>query len=163
HNGDTPWHLRSAGPGSGKSTGFFVKAVQICHRDPMADLYCIDTKQVSFEDMHGIPGVHIYNDPEAHMGDIWRVFFVIEGLMRDRYTALREHRATLDDFNDIWLLVDEGNDLANQLKLFYQQNMKKSSDPAQPNIWPDAIAPIINLGRQVKIRGEWMFQNMTDR
>ncbi len=163
HNGDTPWHLRSCGSGTGKSRGFLVKTAQVCHRDPAAEVYCVDTKQVSFENLHGIKGVHIYDDPEAHMADIWKVFYVLEGLMRDRYTAVRKKEARPEEFDDIWLFVDEGNDLAGQLKTYYQQHIKERTDPAQPTIWTEAIAPLINLGRQVGIRGEFMFQNMTDR
>jgi hypothetical protein len=163
HNGDTPWHLRSADSGTGKSTGFQVKLAQICHQDPTAEAYCIDTKQVSFRDMHGIPRVHVYDDPVAHMGDIWNCFFTLEQIMRDRYTAVRKREARYEDFENLWLLVDEGNDLAGNLRQWYIKEVKKDGGPAQPTIWSDAILPIINLGRQVGIRGEWMFQNMTDR
>jgi hypothetical protein len=163
HNGDTSWHLRSAAPGAGKSTGFQVKLAQICHKDPRAQVYCVDTKQVSFHDMHGIPGVHIYDDPADHMGEIWKVFFTLERIMRDRYKAVRTHQVRLEDLEDIWLLVDEGNDLYGNLKSWYVQEIKEKDDPTQPYVWERAIVPLINLGRQVHIRGEWMFQNMTDR
>src|SRR5712691_1996806 len=61
YNGDTPWHIRAAGSGTGKSTGFLVKAAQICHQDPEAEIYCVDTKQVSFEHLHNIPGVKVFD------------------------------------------------------------------------------------------------------
>jgi hypothetical protein len=163
HAGDTPWHLRAADSGTGKSTGFLVKAAQICHNDPDADLYCIDTKQVSFEHLRNIPGVQVYDDPESHMDDIWNVFYEIEHILRQRYTAVREGRARPEDFNDIWLLVDEGNDLSGNLKSYYKKYIMKPGETVTPPIWSEAIAPILRLGRQANIRGEMMFQDVTDR
>jgi hypothetical protein len=163
HRGETPWILRSASPGTGKSTAFQVKLAQICHRDPRAEVYCVDTKQVSFHDMHGIPGVHIYEDPVTGMGQIYKLFFTLHKVMLDRYTAVRTHQASYEDFDDIWLLIDEGNDLATNLRTYYTNEIKETGGPAQPPVWSEAIEPIRNLGRQVHIRGEWMFQNMTDK
>jgi hypothetical protein len=163
HGGDTPWHLRSAGSGTGKSTGFQVKLAQICHQDPDAEVYCIDTKQVSFGPMRGIPGVHIYDDPVDHMMDIWRLPFNLRNLMRERYTAVRSGRRRKEDFCNIWILCDEGNDLASQYHAFYTENIKEPGDPAAPKVWLEAVAPLIYQGREVGIRGEFMFQNMTDK
>jgi hypothetical protein len=165
HNGDTPWHCMSMGSGTGKSTRFLVKAVQILHNDPDAELYCVDTKQVSFGPLKplGLSRVHVYDDPESHMQDFWDVFYVLDGIMRERYTAVRKGEAVFESFSNIWLLVDEGNDLANQLKIYWTRRLKKSGDPAAAPIWSEAVASLINLGRQVNIRGEFMFQNMTDR
>lgn len=163
HNEDTPWHQRCAGAGSGKSTGFQIKLTQICIRDPAADVYCVDTKQVSFQNFHGIPGVHVYDDPLGDMAGIWNVFYDLADIMDERYKLIRTHQARKEDFNDIWVLIDEGNDLAGQLKMFYVRKMKKSGDPSQPPIWPDAIGRLFYLGREVHIRGEAMFQNVTDR
>lgn len=163
HNGDTPWHLRSAGSGTGKSTGFLVKAVQILHRDPLADLYCWDSKQVSFEHLHGIPGVTIYDDPESNMKAMWDGWYYVEQIMRDRYTAIRTGKAKASDFPDIWCLMDEGNDFYSQTKTYYDKYIRKSGMPTAPSIWSGPITSVLYLGRQVGIRGELMFQNMTDR
>jgi hypothetical protein len=162
YRGDTPWHCSSMGSGTGKSSRFLALGAQICHNDPDADLYCIDTKQVSFEYLKGIPGVHVFDNPQSEMGAIWKVFFTLEGIMRDRYTAVREKRARYEDFNDIWILVDEGNDLADQLKSWWKK-IKEKDEPAQPIIWESAIAPLLRLGRQCGIRGEFMLQDVTDR
>lgn len=163
HGGDTPWHLRSAGSGSGKSTGFQVKLAQICYQDPDAEVYCIDTKQVSFASMKGIPGVHVYDDPVDHMMDIWRLPYDLRDLMRQRYTSVRSGHSRKEDFGNIWVLCDEGNDLASQYKTFYTESIKEPGDPAAPKVWLEAIAPLIYQGREVGIRGEFMFQNMTDK
>jgi hypothetical protein len=163
HGGDNPWHVRSAGAGTGKSTSYQVKLAQVCHRDPNAHSYNIDTKQVSFYNMHGVPNVHIYDDPEAQMDRIWKCFYTLESVMRQRYTAMRRGEKTVEDFQDIWVFVDEGNDLAQQLKNYYDTKLRGATGPAAPPIWSQAIAPLIYLGRQVNIRGEFMFQNMTDR
>ena len=163
HNGETPWHCRGAGSGTGKSSGFLAKTAQICYNDPEADIYCVDTKQISFEHVRGIRGVHVFDNPQSEMGKIWDMFYTVEGIMRDRYTAVREKRAKITEFNNIWMLVDEGNDLAGFLKSYYNRHIKKSGDPAQPVIWAECIGPLLRLGRQAKIRGEMMFQDVTDR
>jgi hypothetical protein len=162
HNGDRPWWLRSAGPGTGKSTSYQIKLATICHNDPAAEVYCIDTKQVSFHDMGGIPGVHIYEDPESNMDKIYNIYYLLEREMRNRYSAVRRHEKTYDDFDDVWVLTDEGNDLAGHIKAYYDKYLRNGG-PAAPPIWSEAIQPLINLGRQVHIRGEFMFQNMTDK
>lgn len=163
HNGDTPWHCTSAGSGTGKSTRFLVKAAQIAHQDPRAEIYCIDTKQISFRPLRGIPGIHIFDNPVSEMQAIWEVFYSLEGIMRDRYAAVREGRARLADFTDIWVLVDEGNDLSGHLKNYWTRRVKKSGDPAQPVIWSQAIGPLIRTGREARMRGEFMLQDLTDR
>lgn len=162
YRGDTPWHCSSMGSGTGKSSRFLALGAQICHNDPQADLYCVDTKQVSFQYLKGIPGVHVFDNPQSEMGAIWKVFFTLEGIMRGRYTAVREGQARYEDFNDIWLLVDEGNDLASALKSWWKK-IREKDEPAQPVIWEDAIAPLLRLGRQCGIRGEFMLQDVTDR
>jgi hypothetical protein len=163
HNGDTPWHVRCMGSGTGKSTGFLVKAAQTLHQDPTCDVYGIDTKQVSFQALDGVPRFHLYSDPEQHMHKIWKVWYELEEIMRDRYAAVREKRAVPSDFSDIWIFVDEGNDLASMLKSYYINEIKERGDPASPPIWAGPISSLINLGRQVGIRGEFMFQNFTDK
>lgn len=163
HNGDRPWHCTSAGSGTGKSTRFLVKAAQIAHNDPEADIYCVDTKQISFEHLHNIPGIHIFDNPQSDMRSIWNVFYEVEGIMRDRYKAVREGRMTMDDFNNIWMLVDEGNDLQGNFKSYWNRRLKKAGDASAPPIWGEAVAPLLRLGRQAKVRGEWMLQDVTDK
>jgi hypothetical protein len=160
HNGDNPWWCRFAGSGTGKSMGFLVKAAQLCRKDPQAELYCIDTKQISFNHLHGIPRVYIYDNPVTEMDKIWRVFYEINGIVTDRYTAVREGRARLEDYHDIWMLVDEGNHLGGKIKTYAQDSLGESGTP---RIWWEAIAPILQQGRQVRVFGEWMFQDLTDR
>jgi hypothetical protein len=162
HNGDAgPWHCRFAGSGTGKSMGFLVKAAQVAHADPAADLYCVDTKQVSFEHLRDIPGIHVYDNPQSEMDKIWGVFYELCGIMRDRYTALREGRLTIADLNDIWVFGDEGNDLGGFLKSYYRNVIKGTA--ASPVIWGEAIGPLFRLGRQARMFGEFMFQDLTDK
>jgi hypothetical protein len=163
HNGDNPWHCTSAGSGTGKSTRFLIKAIQILHNDPTAELYCIDTKQISFEVIKGLPRVHLFDNPQSEMSEIWKVFYTLEGIMRDRYTAVREGRIRPEDFSNIWILVDEGNDLQGWLKNHYTHRIREKGEQAAPVIWAEAIAPLLRLGRQVNIRGEFMLQDITDR
>jgi len=162
HQGDRPWALCSMNSGTGKSTKFQVKLAQICHKDPNAEVYCVDTKQVSFHDMGGIPGVHIFDDPVDNMGAIYEVPYVLTGIMKQRYKAVRTGKARVEDFSNIWLLMDEGNDFSTACRIWYEQNIKQSGDPATPKMWREAFAPLIQQGREVGIRGELMFQNMTD-
>jgi hypothetical protein len=161
HAGDTPWNCRFAGSGTGKSIGFLVKAVQIIKKDPTAELFCVDTKQVSFKYLHGIPGVHVYDNPVSEMGEIWDVFPRLAGVMRSRYAAVREHRGSLRDFHNIWLLVDEGNDLGASLKSYWKN--VKEGDTANPPIWGESIGPLLRQGREARVFGEWMFQDLRDQ
>ena len=122
-------------------TSFLVKAAQICHKDPLAEVHCFDTKQVSFEALHGIPRVHVYDNPVTGMGEIWDGLYEIAGLVESRYTAVREKRAKLSDFRDVWVFCDEGNHLGGKLKNHWTKNLGETS--ATPSIWADAIAPIL--------------------
>jgi len=161
HNGDLPWWCRFMGSGTGKSMSFLVKAAQIAHKDPLADIYCIDTKQVSFEPLHGIPGIHIFDNPVTEMDKIWKTFYDLNGILESRYTAVREKRKRLTDFRDIWVFCDEGNHLGGKLKTYWTKTLGESS--ASPVIWAEAIAPLLQQGRQANMFGEFMFQDLTDR
>jgi hypothetical protein len=161
HTGDNPWHCRFAGSGTGKSMGFLVKAAQICHKDPDAEVYCIDTKQVSFEYLRGIPRVYVFDNPQSEMDKIYQVFYTLAGIMRDRYTAVREGRNRYTDFHDIWVFTDEGNDLGAQMKSYWKNVLGETS--ASPAVWGEAIGPLLRQGRQANMFGEFMFQDLTDR
>jgi hypothetical protein len=159
HGGDTPWHARCAGSGTGKSTGFQIKTAQILHKDPDAEVHAFDTKQISFEPLRGVPRLTIYND----MADIWSAWYRLAGIMDQRYRDMKADPTAIDRMNNIWIEVDEGNDMAVQLVGHYRANVRQPGEPNQPPIWLEAIAPILWKGRQVKIRGEFMLQNMLER
>jgi len=161
HQGDLPWWCDFMGSGCGKSTKHLVKAAQIAHKDPLARIHCFDTKQVSFEALHGIPGIYIYDNSVTGMEEIWGGLYSLAKLVESRYTAVREKRARLADFHDEWVLVDEGNHLGGKLKNYWTKTLGETS--ASPAIWADAIAPILQTGRQANVIGEWMFQDLTDR
>ena len=161
HLGDLPWWCRFMGSGTGKSRSFLVKAAQIAHKDPYARIHCFDPKQVSFEALHGIPGIYIYDNPVTEMNRIWDGLYGIAGVVESRYTAVREKRKRLTDFQDEWVFVDEGNDLGDRLKTYWTKTLGQTS--ASPDIWPNAIAAILRQGRQASVFGEWMFQDLTDR
>jgi hypothetical protein len=161
HNGDLPWWCRFMGSGTGKSMSFLVKAAQIAHKDPLAQIYCIDTKQVSFEALHGIPGIYIFDNPVTEMDKIWKAFYDLNGQLESRYTAVREKRKRLSEFHDIWVFCDEGNHLGGKLKTYWTKTLGETS--ASPVIWAEAIAPLLQQGRQANMFGEFMFQDLTDR
>jgi hypothetical protein len=94
------------------------------------------------------------------MDKIWQVFYTLLGIMKDRYTAVAEGRMKLEDMNDIWILIDEGNDLAACLKS-YSRNIL--GVPTAPVIWGEAIAPLMRMGRQARIFGEFMCQDLDGR
>lgn len=163
HRGDTPWHAKCANSGTGKSVSFQVKAAQILHQDPAARIVAIDTKQVSFTPLRGVPGIDIYDDPFS-MHDIYQAFYALAGVMKDRYSAKKADPTAADSFTDIWLLADEGNDLAVQLKAYYLNELRSSAkEPMQPPVWYEAIAPLLWQGREVGIRGEFMLQSLMER
>ena len=149
------------GSGTGKSHSFLIKAAQIAHKDPRARIHCFDTKQISFEPLHGIPGIYIYDNPVTEMDRIWDGLYSIAGMVESRYTAVREKRKRLDEFPDEWVFCDEGNDLGDRVKAYWTKTIGGTG--ASPAIWADAIAPILRQGRQANVFGEWMFQDVTDR
>ena len=71
--------VRFIGSGCGKSTKFPVKVAQIAHKDPLAEIQCFDTKQVSFEPLHGIPGIHVHDNPVTEMDKRWTGLYSIAG------------------------------------------------------------------------------------
>ena len=79
---------------------FLVKAAQIAHKDPKAEIYCFDTKQVSFEALHGIPRIYIFDDPVTGMDKIWNGLY---SLMRggEPVHGSPGGRARLTDFHDV--------------------------------------------------------------
>ena len=160
HNGDFPWWCRFAGPGTGKTTGFLVKAAQVCHKDPSADVYCFDTKQVSFRSLYGIPGVYIFDKPLTEMHLIWNQFYVLHKIMQQRYADVAAGKIRLADLNDIWMFIDEGNDLAACFKS-YAKNML--GETGGPRIWGEAAAPLMRMGREARIFGEFMCQDLDGR
>ena len=108
-----------------------------------------------------IPRVHIFDDPVTGMDKIWGGLYSLAGILESRYTAVREGRARLTDFHDIWVFVDEGNHLGGKLKTYWTKNLGETS--ASPSIWAEAIAPLLQQGRQANMFGEFMFQDLTDR
>lgn len=160
-NGEFPWHCAAMGSGSGKSSKFRNMIAQICMKDPLAEIYCIDVKQVSFAPFRGVPGIYVFDDPVFNMRAIWDVFYELKKIMVSRYTAVREGRMKTSDFHDVWVFVDEGNELAAYLKNYYKSRLDGKA--AQPPIWAEAIAGILRDGREVGIRGMFMLQDVTDR
>lgn len=160
HGGEYPWHGKSANTGTGKSVAYQVKVAQILRKDPDADIYCFDTKQVSFEPLRGVsPRLHIFNS----MADIWQGWYDLKDMMRQRYLDLRADPTAIDRMNNVWILVDEGNDMHVQLAPYYLTDVRQQGDPATMRIWQEAIAPLVWQGRQVKMRGEFSCQIMMEK
>jgi hypothetical protein len=148
--------------GTGKSSRFLVKAAQICHNDPTADLYCFDTKGISFNNVKGIPGVFVFDDPFTPEGkqEIWQGWYGLEKILRKRYEKVRAGDRKLSDYNNVWVLMDEGNDLAGWLLNIWHGMGQNNNSPA---VWREAIEPLCRVGRQCGIRGEFMLQDVTDK
>jgi hypothetical protein len=160
HDGDKPWHCRFAGSGTGKSTGFLVKAAQICYNDPYAEIYCIDTKQISFIYLRDIPRVYVYDDPVDNMPAIWNVFGTLSGIMRSRYKAISTKKVKRKDLHNIWVFADEGNDLAAN---FNNYNKYVLGNTGAPDVWGMSIGPMFRQGREARMYGEFMFQDLDAR
>ena len=160
HNGDLPWWCRFMGSGTGKSMSFLVKAAQIAHKDPTAEIYCFDTKPVSPEASR-IPRIYIFDDPVTGMDKIWNGLYSLAGILESRYTAVREGRARLTDFHDIWVFVDEGNHLGGKLKTYWTKNMGETS--ASPAIWPRLRLLRYSHGPRSNVFGEFCSSDLTDR
>jgi hypothetical protein len=162
HNGDMPMKGFSMGSSTGKSVTLRIIAAQLLHNDQRTRAMVIDTKQVSAACLKGIPGVYVYDDPD-NMGAMWNAWKWLFEEMRARYV---EKKAGKTDFEDFYLLLDEGNDFSVQIKNYYQQAIRPDLDkpsPANPTIWPQYIAPLLWQGREVRIFVLAWEQNFMDR
>ena len=65
--------------------GFLVKAATVAHADPNADIYCVDTKQVSFEYLRDIPGIYVWSNPQSR--DKMRSLLRLSGIGGPLYRA----------------------------------------------------------------------------
>jgi hypothetical protein len=147
HNGDWPMKGFSMNSGTGKSTMLRIIAAQILHNDPNAKIYVWDTKRVSLACYAGIPGVTLYNDPR-NMGAMWKGWEDLKAEMDRRYMELEIDPTT--EFDDIYGMLDEGNDFAVQIKAFWDKEKKPKGGAARPDIWYD-IASVMWQGREVGI------------
>ena len=59
--------------------------------------------------------------------------------------------------------VMKGTNLGRQASPQNHWTANLGETSATPSIWADAIAPILPQGRQARVFGEWMFQDLTDR
>lgn len=159
HNGDYPMKAFSMGSSTGKSATLRVIAAQILHNDPRARIFVFDTKRISLMCYEGVPGVTLYNDPD-NMGEMWKGWGWLYGEMRKRY---EEKKAGKTDFEDIYWMLEEGNDFSVQIKNYYMQEVREKGGPVNPVIWPQYIAPLLWQGREVRIFGIAVEQNLMDR
>ena len=158
HNGDYPMKAFSMGSSTGKSATLRIIAAQILRNDPRARVFVFDTR-VSLGCYEGVPGVYLYNDPDD-MGAMWKGFGWLYEEMRKRYQEKKEGKT---DFEDIYWMLEEGNDFSVQIKNYYTQEVREKGGPMNPVIWPKYIAPLLWQGREVRIFGIAVEQNFMDR
>jgi hypothetical protein len=149
HMNDWPMKGYSMNTSTGKSTLLRCITAQLLHNEPNARVIAWDTKRVSLNCFFGIPGFTLYNDPR-NMAAMWKGWEDLKAEMDRRYQLL-DADPTLE-FDPIYAFLEEGNDFAIKLKVFWKKVKKGElgSKDANPSLWFD-IAEVLFQGREVGI------------
>ncbi|MFF2696697.1 hypothetical protein ACFVRW_23735, partial [Bacillus subtilis] len=158
--GETPHWAMSVGTGGGKSAKLQWLAVQMIMK--RGTIIGVDPKMVSLKPLRGIPGVHLYSDPQNGI-DMRRVIdWVAEVAVARFYEKEQGLRAS---FDPIYLILEESNELAVLLKQVWENVRIKTGEDkesAADPIWRESIGKILRLGRDANIHIIAVFQDFKD-
>ncbi|MFJ7250895.1 hypothetical protein ACIQWA_40545 [Kitasatospora sp. NPDC098652] len=159
-SGETPHLALSVGTGGGKSAKLQWLAVQMVMK--RGTIIGVDPKMVSLKPLRGIPGVHLYSDPQNAV-DMRRVIeWLAEVTVARFYEKEQGLRAS---FDPIYLILEESNELVVLLKQAWENvRVKKGEDrdsSADP-IWREAVGKILRLGRDANVHIIAVFQDFKD-
>ncbi|MDF4254726.1 hypothetical protein [Streptomyces sp. WMMB303] len=144
----------SVGTGGGKSSLLQTLAVQVIRQ--RGTVVAIDPKMVSLQCLHGIEGVHIYDDP-GQGGDMRRVLEWASQVTDSRFYEMREG---CTEFPPLFLFLEECNELTDILKTVWAET-KEPGAPSQDPIWTK-VASVLRRGRQVNVHVVAVFQDLRD-
>jgi hypothetical protein len=139
-NTEDPHAGFSVGSGRGKSSLLQVIAAQVIR--PGGRVTAVDPKMTSFEDIAGVPGLDLANDP----GDVQAMWDAVAGVRgeMERRRAERDADPTAE-----WpvrmLMVDEVNQFSAQSAAHWR-NTREPTDGPVPPVWDD-IAAVAWMGR----------------
>ncbi|MFI6158312.1 hypothetical protein ACIBCA_37130, partial [Kitasatospora sp. NPDC051170] len=159
-SGETPHLAMSVGTGGGKSSKLQWLAVQMLMK--RGTIIGVDPKMVSLKPLRGIPGVHLYTDPQNGI-DMRRVIdWLAEVAVARFYEKEQGLRAS---FDPIYLILEESNELAVLLKQVWENVRIKTGEDkesAADPIWRESIGKILRLGRDANIHILAVFQDFKD-
>jgi hypothetical protein len=114
------------------------------------DVTVIDPKSVSLNMLKGVPGVTIHRTWPAQ----WNAIIEFRQVMDERYRILNENPEAT--FARRVLVIEEGNSFAEEMRLYYESEIRQKGDPATPPVITD-LAFTIFKGRQVhcNVIGAW--------
>ncbi|WP_435611239.1 hypothetical protein [Streptomyces sp. C10-9-1] len=149
------WAL-SVGSGGGKSAFLQFLAVQMLMKRGI--IIGLDPKMVSLTPLIGIPGIHLYGDPQAPQDMRATLEWLAEVVTARNYEKKHKIRT---DFPPLYVFLEECNQLADILKEHYNA-IKVTGAPAGDPIWRDGVATILRLGREVNVHIIAVFQDFKD-
>ncbi|MGW1379544.1 hypothetical protein ACWD6P_35490, partial [Streptomyces sp. NPDC002446] len=149
------WAL-SVGSGGGKSAFLQFLAVQMLMK--RGTIIGIDPKMVSLTPLIGIPGIHLYGNPQAPQDMRGTLEWVAQVVTARNYE--KKHK-TRTEFLPLYVFLEECNQLADILKEQYTAT-KESGAPAGDPIWRDGVATTLRLGREVNVHIIAVFQDFKD-
>lgn len=142
-SGATPHWGVSVNTGGGKSAFNLMVIIQLIAQG--YHIVIVDVKRVSLSILEGVPGVHIYNDPEAPQ-DLRKAILWVGDEMKSRSAVLEV--APDHYFPGLACFIEEATEAQRILRAEWD-DIKDSKDPATDPIWQKGVMNGVNLGRQM--------------
>lgn len=139
-----PHMLVVGGTGTGKTVvehGFLEQIARQGYR-----IWVIDGKRIEFVGFRGYPNVELVASRVEHQV---RMIIAAHELMEERYTLIEAGKATLKDFDALFLIIDEYATLKARIVRWYK-SVKQKGDPTQPPML-ELIEDLARLARSAKI------------
>lgn len=139
-----PHMLIVGGTGTGKTVvehGFVEQIARLGYR-----IWIIDGKRIEFVGFRGYPNVELVASRVEHQV---RMIIAAHEMMEERYTLIEAGKATLKDFDPLFLVIDEYATLRARILRWYK-SVKQKGDPTQPPVI-ELIEDLARLARSAKI------------
>ncbi|MFF8697354.1 hypothetical protein ACF08W_34665 [Streptomyces sp. NPDC015144] len=150
----------SVGSGGGKSTTLQWLAVQMVMKS--GTIVGIDPKLISLKPLEGIPGVHLYKDPDNAI-DMRRGLEWAADVTAARFFEIEQGTET--EFPPLYIFLEESNELSGLLRAVWNRIRIKTGDEkeqAADPIWEDVVAYMLRFGRAANVHLIAVFQDFKD-
>ncbi|MGW5003780.1 hypothetical protein ACWEP8_39720 [Streptomyces hydrogenans] len=150
----------SVGSGGGKSTTLQWLAVQMLMKK--GTIVGIDPKLISLKPLEGIPGVHLYKDPNNAI-DMRRGLEWAAEVTAARFFEIEQGTAT--EFPPLYIFLEECNELSGLLRAVWNRIRIKTGEEkeaAADPIWEDVVAYMLRFGRAANVHLIAVFQDFKD-
>ncbi|MFL6115594.1 MAG: hypothetical protein ACJ786_30240 [Catenulispora sp.] len=154
--GATPHWGVSVNTGGGKSAFNLMVIVQLIAQG--YHIVIVDVKRVSLSILEGVPGVHIYNDPEAPQ-DLRKAILWFGEEMKSRSAVLEV--APDMYFPGLLCVIEEATEAQRILRAQWDE-IRASKDAASDPIWQQGVMNGVNLGRQMWAHFLFVTQDFRD-